>query len=360
MRHQWTHDLSTKMARTDSIPVLGLRVGDRVRVRRLPEILATLDDHGYLDGLPFMPEMARNCDRELTVLRRVEKVNDLADRSGLRRMRNAVILDGDRCNGAYHGGCQALCQSIWKEAWLNRIQDRQPRLTMSPTALPARAMTHPGDAANLVRQCQMLSDKGDRRFRCQQTELKNASQSLAWWDPRQYWRDWRSGNVTASQMIRMLLFWLFTLCITRIGGYRLLVSSYNRMQRLRGAEPYPYAAGTLQKTPTGKLDLQAGEWVQVKSHGEILATLDASNKNRGLWFDVEMTKYCGGKYRVLARVERIIDPKTGRMIEFTTDCIILDRVTTRGEYHRFYSQNEYPFWREIWLRRVTDPTTQDS
>src|SRR5262245_22225337 len=44
-------------------PVLGLRVGERVEVRSIDEILATLDDRAALDGLPFMPEMVKFCGR---------------------------------------------------------------------------------------------------------------------------------------------------------------------------------------------------------------------------------------------------------------------------------------------------------
>ena len=59
---------------------LGLRVGERVTVRSLEEILDTLDDDGCLDALPFMPEMAKRCGQDFTVLKRVDKINDLVDR----------------------------------------------------------------------------------------------------------------------------------------------------------------------------------------------------------------------------------------------------------------------------------------
>ena len=72
--------------------VLGLRVGERVEVRSIDEILATLDDRAALDGLPFMPEMVKFCGRHFTVFKRADKVNDLVERSGLRRMRNAILL----------------------------------------------------------------------------------------------------------------------------------------------------------------------------------------------------------------------------------------------------------------------------
>ena len=35
----------------------GLQRGDQVEVRPAAEILATLDDRGTLDSMPFMPEM---------------------------------------------------------------------------------------------------------------------------------------------------------------------------------------------------------------------------------------------------------------------------------------------------------------
>ena len=43
--------------------VLNLRIGEIVEVRSPEEILATLDENGELDGLPFMPEMLAWCGR---------------------------------------------------------------------------------------------------------------------------------------------------------------------------------------------------------------------------------------------------------------------------------------------------------
>ena len=53
-----------------------LRVGDVVEVRSAAEILATLDERGELDGLPFMPEMLRFCGRRLTVHKVAHKLCD--------------------------------------------------------------------------------------------------------------------------------------------------------------------------------------------------------------------------------------------------------------------------------------------
>jgi hypothetical protein len=329
-----------------------------VRVRPLHEILDTLDQDGCLDGLPFMPEMANRCGHDFAVLKRMDRVKDLVERTGLRRMMNAVILDGDRCDGSHHGGCQALCQSIWKEAWLTKSDSRsrrsRSRLADAPTP---QAATLRCTEADLRRFCQVRCDGSEERFRCQQTEMKKASSYMTWWDPRQYWRDWWSGTMTTRVMLGAALLWCFRKFLRHVGGGRILVPAYNRLQQLRGGEVYPYGGGVLRKTPVEKLDLRPGEWVQVKSFDEIRATLSANNRNRGLWFDAEMVKYCNGVYRVLCRVERIIEPKTGRMVNFTNDCIILDGVTTRGEHHG-NCHNEYQFWREIWLRRCGEPVSR--
>src|SRR5262245_39635553 len=100
-----------------------LTPGDIVAVRPAEEILATLDETGAFEGVPFMPEMLRYVGRNFTVTRRVEKICDTIAMTGSRRMRNTVFLDDLRCDGSGHGGCQAGCRIYWKEAWLRRIDD---------------------------------------------------------------------------------------------------------------------------------------------------------------------------------------------------------------------------------------------
>jgi hypothetical protein len=50
------------------------------------------------------------------------------------------------------------------------------------------------------------------------------------------------------------------------------------------------------------LNLQPGDLVRVKSYGDILATLDSANKNRGLFFDAELVPFCSRELRVKARL----------------------------------------------------------
>ena len=71
--------------------------------------------------------------------------------------------------------------------------------------------------------------------------------------------------------------------------------------------------------------------MQVRSPTEIAATLDEDGLNRGLSFDREMLPYCGRTFRIKDRVRRIIDDKTGRMLNIPKDCLILDGAVCSGE-----------------------------
>jgi hypothetical protein len=65
--------------------------------------------------------------------------------------------------------------------------------------------------------------------------------------------------------------------------------------------------------------------------------------------------YCGGRYRVLERVEQIINEKTGKMMRLRKDCIMLEGVACRAcysKYRRFCPRSIYPYWREVWLERA--------
>ena len=92
--------------------------------------------------------------------------------------------------------------------------------------------------------------------------------------------------------------------------------------------------------------------MRIKPIEAIIETLDTNNRNRGMTFDPEMKKYCGRQARVLRRVERIIDEKTGRMRHLKNPCIILQDVICTSDYHRLCPRGIYPYWREIWLERV--------
>ena len=54
--------------------------------------MATLDQHGALDGLPFMPEMTPYCGKTFTVWRRADKVCDTIVGPYMRQMFDTVHL----------------------------------------------------------------------------------------------------------------------------------------------------------------------------------------------------------------------------------------------------------------------------
>jgi len=194
---------------------------------------------------------------------------------------------------------------------------------------------------------------------CQATRLPYATADLNWWDFRQYAEDYASGNVGLWRMICGGVYFLY-LAISNAGlkTGRPMRWFYDRFYPLWRGYPFPRRHGTIpdgESTPASTLDLQPGDVVRIKSYKEILSTLDTRDRNRGLLFDAEEVPYCGGKYRVLKRVTRIIDERTGKMREMKTPCFILDSVICQSRYSEcrlFCPRSIYSYWREIWLERV--------
>ncbi len=337
------------------------RAGDWVEVRSKEEILGTLDARGQLDSLPFMPEMLQYCGRRFRVFKSAHKTCDPPSGLQARRMRAAVHLEGLRCDGVAHGGCQAGCLIFWKEAWLKKVEQGShagPPPAVQPRDAGGQAGCHEtpiwsgvyGDGAG---------GNPDPVYVCQSTNLFSATTALPWWDLRQYIEDWKSGNVRLSQMAAAGIFFVYhSVTQSGIGLGAAMRWLYDAFQKLRGGTPYPWRQGRVSpgaRTPSMKLDLVPGERVRVRSYPEILATLDHNWRNRGMYFDGELVPFCGGEYVVANRVERIIDEKTGKMIRLKTDAIILENVACEARYakcRRFCSRAIYPYWREIWLERA--------
>jgi hypothetical protein len=184
---------------------------------------------------------------------------------------------------------------------------------------------------------------------------------MSFWDPRQHVRDLRSGNLDSGLAAdtRAQRALEFILAVTRIIQAS-IIGFFNEVQARRQKPRYPFIEGTATKTPVEILNLQPGELVEVRSKEEIMATLDKDQRNRGLWFDSEMLPYCGGIYRVLRRVHRIIDEKTGKLIDMKYPCIVLEGVVCKSDYHRLCPRAIYPYWRENWLKRASAPLPQET
>jgi hypothetical protein len=333
---------------TDSLSP-NLRIGETVEVKSKEEILATLDERGEHDSLPFMPEMLKLCGQRFTVYRRAVKFCDTKNWTGMHRMQDSVHLEGVRCDGSAHGGCQAGCMIYWKEDWLKRVDG--PVADALATRSDGLQLNGSGcTEAQLIaatRGDDGSVPPGEEIYACQATELPRAGELMSRWDARQYVRDVQVGNARPLKMVRSLIIMLFNVFQ---GGTRRYLPP--RLRVIRGGEKYPFVTGRLARTPREVLDLQPGELVRVKSKEEILATLDRKGANRGLRFDAEMLKYCGQQARVLRRVDRIINEQTGKMMHFSNDCIVLDGSVCVGDYNQYCPRRIYCYWREIWLERV--------
>jgi hypothetical protein len=346
-----------------------LKVGDWVEVRSKEEILETLDADGRLDGMPLMPEMFQFCGKTFQVDKRAHKSCDYTTPYPFRSrwIEKTVLLD-TRCDGSAHGGCQAGCTILWKEAWLKPATGNVTIQRLSTKSRAAAPVAPP--ASHACSELHLWSrthskDPADQstRYVCQTTELPKASTPLAWWDLRQYVEDFWSGNVTLRRLaVGFTYSMYYNVSQAGIGIGPVMRWFYNTFRWLWRGSLFPRKPGVIPEgmpTPVAKLNLQPGELVRVKSHEEILKTVTTENLNRGMYWDAELVPYCGGTYRVLHRVSKIIDEKTGTMLEMKNPCIVLDSVVCQARYsacRMFCPRAMYPYWREIWLERVAATT----
>jgi len=299
-----------------------LRPGDLVEVKTPDEILRTLDADGTLDHLPFMPEMAEFCGKRFRVARRVVKTCYTGKGSTMRAFRgdDVVTLDGVRCSGAAHDGCQKACSIFWREAWLRKVADNEG---------PSERESN--DGRRLRRRLKTTS--GPSTFFCQASELLKVTDSLPRWSRiGRCVVAVRAGNCSVLQMARrvgIFLFWKFR-------------------RKLLGE----YARGRKQSTPVATLGLKAGDLVEVKPMESILDTLNSTAQNRGLYFSPDMRRLCGQQRRVKARLDKIILDGSGEMRQLH-NTVALEGSVCRCEAMALggCERSELVYWREIWLRR---------
>lgn len=328
---------------------LKLKPGDWVEVRSREEILATLSDDGCLDNLPFMPEMLQFCGRRLQVFKSAHKTCDSTHYGDGRMMRDAVFLDNLRCDGSGHAGCQARCLIFFKSAWLKRPGEP----SLAPEFLVDR------DVAWLSRTTERANPDGTILYRCQATQHLAATAPFKWYAITPLVRDVSSGNWSIRDVVRGVTLQLVWRCRFIGFGWRAAMWLYGRLHAWIYGGPDPHISGQIPAgapTPAVNLDLQPGEWVRVKSLDEIAATLNTNNRNRGLSFNPEMSPYCGGTYKVEQRVTRIVDEKTGKLLEMKGPCIMLEGAFCMARYHpeALLCPRRIPqYFREAWLTRAS-------
>ena len=326
---------------------LSLRRGDFVRLRPIEQIVTTLDAEGRTDLLPFMGEMLAMQGKPFVVDSRADKTCDTITMSGVTRsMENTVHLAGARCDGSAHGGCQAHCLLYFKEAWLEVVPSGSRPST--DTRGPEQEQPPAGSRAeDLEGRLHDYAHASPDHYRCQATQMLEASQPLV--GHRHFLEDIRTRNVPLRRLLLGLVF-------TAINRYQRISRRLPARLRIAGGHRLPDVRGTVrdgQWPPYEPLNLQPGDLVEVRSKEEIRATLDDDQRNRGLWFDEEMARLCGKRGRVLHRVERLIDEKSGRMLRVRKDLFVVDGMLgCEGIYHSLCTRSVIGMLREAWLRRV--------
>jgi hypothetical protein len=162
-----------------------------------------------------------------------------------------------------------------------------------------------------------------------------------------YWRLW-SMRIHAMWRLRTQ----GVLPTLKVGLRKLLGISQTSSAPTSAAQPLPAEQEVLHLRP--------GEWVEVKSEQEILANLDGERRYKGLMWMAGMRKFCGRRFRVHKRVERILLEGTGEYRKLK-NTVLLEGVMCDGVEWNGCDRSCFHFWREAWLRRVTGPgTTSDA
>ena len=117
------------------------------------------------------------------------------------------------------------------------------------------------------------------------------------------------------------------------------------------------AAELPQEDDMENLELHRGDLVEVKSPGEILATLDAQGRYEGrLPFMPEMIPFCGRRFAVRARADKVCDTVNYSGSRRLFDGVMLADVRCDGSGHDGCQAACRIFWKTAWLRRVSPDT----
>jgi hypothetical protein len=305
-----------------------LVVGDLVEVKTWNQISATLDQKGCLDELPFMPEMLAMCGKRARVFRCAHRLFDYRKTRRMRHMDGTVLLVSTVCDGSNHGGCQAACHTIWKSAWLQRVELREDSAG-GPASSNGSGLVTEGAVPQFGTQAP--------RYVCQLTQLHAASRPIRKWSLTNFMLPLISGNVAPAAFV---VGWL-----THI---------FDQLQHLRQGVGFPAFEHAQHPRRHEEALLEPGDQVMVRSSAEIRATLNDKFMHRGLWFEPDMLKHCGDRFCVDAEIKRVIDIVTGEMLTMKTPAYVLRDVYFSGERQLFNAQHDPLFWRAAWLRRARD------
>ena len=111
-----------------------------------------------------------------------------------------------------------------------------------------------------------------------------------------------------------------------------------------------------KRSERSEMNFKEGDVVEIKSFAEIFETLNKEGSHRGLSFTKEMIQFCGKRFKVYKRLERILIESTGEMRKMRTPTVLLEGVFCDGSAHGNCDRSCFCFWRDVWLRPVSGLT----
>src|SRR5689334_21416402 len=100
---------------------------------------------------------------------------------------------------------------------------------------------------------------------------------------------------------------------------------------------------------------RVGDWVEVRSAAEILATLDQEARLDGLPFMPEMLQFCGKRFRVGASAHKTCDTISTFKGRRMRDAVHLAGLRCDGQGHGGCQASCLIFWKHAWLKPADGP-----
>jgi hypothetical protein len=294
--------------------------GKFVRIKNEKEIFDSLDNNSSFEKLPFMPEMLEFCGSIFQIQSVVNKT--CYEHNGLQfgefPQNNVVTLKNVRCNGAHHADCQRGCLIFWKTEWLELVEDNADCIKISTEEYKTNLKIK---SSPYIYFCQMTESKN---FLMPINKNRKVVSAL---------KDFVVKNVSLFGLFRNVLLPVY---LKLKGSFFFILYK----------QP--------EKVSDQSLNLKSSDIIKVKTLREIIKTLDSKGKNRGLSFNENMMKYCGKKFSVKDRIEKIILGSSGEIMDLK-NTVLLKEVEPEC-YHVFGNcpKRELTYWREIWLEKVTE------
>lgn len=105
------------------------------------------------------------------------------------------------------------------------------------------------------------------------------------------------------------------------------------------------------------MPLRAGDWVEIRSKEEILATLDKKGRLESMPFMPEMFAYCGKRMRVFKRAHKACDTINPIRKCSLTNTVLLSNIRCDGAAHGGCQAQCSVFWKEAWLKPLSGSET---